>query len=263
MTPVPIRVGWNYELDLRGPTLLLLLSSSIERRVGVRLTAIGPRGRDVDLTSKLIEQRFAGPLGGIKLKGRSGAKTLVKASVDCNSEAYDIPGLNWSAANADFRSEMPKANDLRVNCDLIKGVFADLCEPQAIKSARAQYQALFGHARYEELQDAWKGMYLAEDFGHGVGWLTYYSNTYLDARGQGEALLTKAGLTIFKRLRHGVLTQTDEAPLADTDAYIDRLITIARALRVPNRRPDPPPKPQPPVGPGYYVAVKKRAKKSK
>lgn len=257
--PDPIGIVWHYTLELRGRALLELLCSSIERHTDLKLTGVGPHRRDVDLTPKLIESRLRNLDGGLRLRGRQKGTTLLTASVDFDAKPYNIPSLNWSSADVEFQHQPRKPGDAVVSYDAIRNVFADLCEPRELKWADADLYCIYGHKRYGDLQDAWKAMKVSPDITQGVGWLSYFSNAYLEARGQDEDLLTKAGLTIFKRLSHGVLTQTDEIPLLDPDAYIDRLITIAKALRNPDYKPPPPPpRTFDPAKSGTHVLVKKR-----
>lgn len=259
--PDPIGIVWHYTLELRGRALLRLLCSSIGRQTDLKLSGVGPHASDVELTPRLIETRLKELEGGIRLRGRQGKSTLLKASVDFDARPYNIPGLNWSSADAEFQHQPRKSGARVIGYAAIRNVFADLCEPQELKWASAKDHCIYGHRRYEELQAAWGAMKVSPDITQGVCWLSYFSNAYLKARGQGEDLLTKAGLTVFRRFSHGVLTQTDETPLLDPDAYIDRLITIANALRNPDYK--PPPKPLRtfgPEGPGKVEMVKKRAR---
>lgn len=259
--PDPIGIVWHYTLELRGRALLKVLCSSIERHTVLKLSAVGPHARDVELTRKLIEHKLKEPDGELRLKGRDGQKTLAKAYVEFDAKRYNIPGFNRSMATTEFQHQPHRAGDATVSYVAIRNIFTDLCESDYLTHASADSKCIYGHSRYEELRTAWLQMHSNNGKNHPVSWLTYFSNAYLKARGQGEDLLTKAGLTVFRRFSHGVLTQTDETPLPDPDAYIDRLITIAKALRNPDYK--PPPKPLRtfgPEGPGKVEMVKKRAR---
>lgn len=255
--PDPIGIVWHYTLELRGAALLKLLCSSIRRQTDLKLSGVGPHASDVELTPRLIETRLKELEGGIRLRGRQGKSTLLKASVDFDAKPYNIPGLNWSSADAEFKQQPHRAGDATVSYVAIRNIFTDLCESDYLTHASADSKCIYGHSRYEELRTAWLQMHSNNGKNHPVSWLTYFSNAYLKARGQGEDLLTKAGLSVFRRFSHGVLTQTDETPLPDPDAYIDRLITIAKALRNPDYKP---PRTFGSDGPGTYGLVRRNAR---
>lgn len=232
-----IGITWHYTLGLRGRALLKLLCSSIERHMNLKLTAVGPHGRDVELSPRLIEHKLKEPDGELRLKGRRGPRTFLNAYVEFDAKRYDITGFNRSMADVVFQQRPRKAGDATAGYAAIRNIFTDLCESDYLTHASADSKCIYGHGRHEELRIAWLQMHSNNDKNHPVARLTYFSNAYLKARGQDEDLLTKAGLTVFRRLSHGVLTQTDETPLLDPDAYIDRLITIAKALRNPDYKP--------------------------